>query len=121
MRTLGAAAVLASMMLTVAGVAGAQAKKSGASKPKSGNTQVGSGTHVFPAGAKMAVESGDPSKAEEFMVRLSFPAGTISPPHFHPTDEHVRVHRESFPVGMGDQLDASKTKKLAACYTGTTR
>jgi len=67
----------------------------------------------------MAVERGDPSKAEEFTVRLSFPAGYKIPPHFHPTDEHVRVHEGEFLVGMGDQLDASKTKKLTAGDTGT--
>ena len=30
---------------------------------------------AFPAGAKMAVERGDPTKSGEFTVRLSFPAG----------------------------------------------
>ena len=120
MRTLGAAAALAAMMLTVTAVAGAQAKKGGASKSKNAETlKWGPAPDAFPAGAKMAVESGDPSKAEQFIVRLSFPAGYKIPPHFHPTDEHVRVHEGEFLVGMGDQLDASKTKKLTAGDTGT--
>lgn len=121
MRTLGTAAVLASMMLTFATVAGAQAKKGGASKSsKSAETlKWGPAPDAFPAGAKMAVESGDPSKAEEFVVRLSFPTGYKIPPHFHPTDEHVRVHEGEFLVGMGDKLDAAKTKKLTAGDTGT--
>ena len=120
MRTLGAVAALAGMMLTVTTVAGAQAKKGGMSKSKNAETlKWGPAPDAFPAGAKMAVESGDPSKAEEFVVRLSFPTGYKIPPHFHPTDEHVRVHEGEFLVGMGDQLDASKTKKLAVGDTGT--
>ena len=110
-RTLGAAVALAAMMLTFTTAAGAQAKKSGAKSSKSTETlKWGPAPDAFPAGAKMAVESGDPSKAEEFVVRLSFPAGYKIPPHFHPTDEHVRVHEGEFLVGMGDKLDASKTK-----------
>src|SRR5436190_23310883 len=113
MRTLGAAAALAGMMLTITAVAGAQAKKGTATKASkdAATLKWGPAPDAFPAGAKMAVESGDPSKAEEFVVRLSFPAGYKIPPHFHPTDEHVRVHEGEFLVGMGDQLDASKTKK----------
>src|SRR6476660_7672684 len=43
---------------------------------------------VFPAGAKMAVLQGDPSKTQLFTVRLDIPKGYRVPPHFHPTDEH---------------------------------
>ena len=39
----------------------------------------------------MAVESGDPTKSGEFVVRLSFPDGYVLPLHSHPTDEHLRV------------------------------
>lgn len=60
---------------------------------------------VFPAGAKMAVLQGDPSKPELFTVRLEFPAGYTIPPHFHPTDEHVTVISGTFLVGMGDKAD----------------
>ena len=74
---------------------------------------------VFPAGARMAVERGDPSKSGEFVVRLSFPKGYTIPPHFHPTDEHVRVRSGTFLVGMGDVVEASKTMKMAANDTGT--
>jgi quercetin dioxygenase-like cupin family protein len=74
---------------------------------------------VFPAGAKMAVERGDPTKSGEFVVRLSFPAGYRIPPHWHPTDEHVRVRSGEFLVGMGDMVDQNKTMKLAAGDTGT--
>jgi len=120
MRTLGVAAV-AGVVLTFATAAGAQAKKGGAAKSSktAATLKWGPAPDAFPAGAKMAVESGDPSKAEEFVVRLSFPTGYKIPPHFHPTDEHVRVREGEFLVGMGDQLDASKTKKLAVGDTGS--
>jgi len=121
MRTLGAAATVAGVMLMFATVAGAQTKQSGATKaPKTAATlNWGPAPDAFPAGAKMAVERGDPSKAETFVVRLSFPAGYKIPPHFHPTDEHVRIYKGEFLVGMGDKLDATKTMKMSAGDTGT--
>lgn len=67
---------------------------------------------VFPAGAKMAVVSGDPSQAQEFEVELSFPAGYKIRPHFHPTDETVEVKRGTFLVGMGDHFNLKKTKTM---------
>ncbi len=69
---------------------------------------------VFPAGAKMAVLQGDPSKAEIFTVRLEFPAGYTIAPHFHPTDEGVTVISGTFLVGMGDKADFVQAKKLLA-------
>jgi quercetin dioxygenase-like cupin family protein len=69
---------------------------------------------VFPAGAKMAVLQGDPSKAEVYAVRLDMPSGYKVPPHFHPTDEHVTVISGTFLVGMGDSLDAAHTTALPA-------
>ena len=56
---------------------------------------------VFPAGAQMAVISGDPSKAAPFVVELKVPDGYQIPPHFHPTDETVTVKEGTFNVGMG--------------------
>jgi quercetin dioxygenase-like cupin family protein len=69
---------------------------------------------VFPAGAKMAVLQGDPSKAEGYAVRLDMPSGYKIAPHFHPTDEHVTVISGTFLVGMGDSLDAAHTTALPA-------
>jgi quercetin dioxygenase-like cupin family protein len=69
---------------------------------------------IFAAGAKMAVLQGDPSKTEQFTVRLDLPSGYIMAPHFHPTDEHVTVIQGTFLVGMGDKVDASKTMRLPA-------
>ena len=74
---------------------------------------------VFPAGAKMAVVSGDPSKAAPFTVQLSMPAGYVLPPHFHPTAEHVTVKSGRFWVGMGDVMKAAKMMAKAAGDTAT--
>ena len=45
----------------------------------------------LPAGAQMAVVSGDPGKAGMFKVQIKMPADYAVPPHHHPTDEMVRV------------------------------
>ena len=74
--------------------------------------QWGPAPAVFPAGAKMAVVSGDPSKAELFQVELSLPDGYKIPPHFHPTDEVVEVKEGVFLVGMGDTFDPKKTSPM---------
>jgi quercetin dioxygenase-like cupin family protein len=67
---------------------------------------------AFPAGAQMAVISGDPSQAENFTVELKLPDGYRIPPHFHPTAETVTVKKGTFQVGMGDTLDLAKTKTM---------
>jgi quercetin dioxygenase-like cupin family protein len=69
---------------------------------------------VFPAGAKMAVLSGDPGKAALFTVRLDMPNGYTIAPHFHPTDEHITVISGTFRVGMGDKVDAAHLMTLPA-------
>ena len=69
---------------------------------------------IFPAGAKMAVLSGDPSKAGQFVVRLKLPAGYRLPAHQHPTDEYVTVISGDFSLGMGDKLDPAKSAHLTA-------
>lgn len=76
---------------------------------------------VFPAGAKMAVVSGDPSKAEMFTIELSMPKGYKIPPHFHPTEEAVEVKKGTFLVGMGDTLDVAKANLMKAGAKGRYR
>jgi quercetin dioxygenase-like cupin family protein len=73
---------------------------------------------VFPAGAKMAVVSGDPGKADMFTIQLSMPDGYRIPPHFHPTDEDVKVMKGTLLVGKGDTLDLSKANAIKAGGTG---
>jgi quercetin dioxygenase-like cupin family protein len=67
---------------------------------------------IFAPGAQMAVLSGDPSKAGEFVVRLKVPAGYQFAAHHHPTDEYVTVISGDFSLGMGDKLDTSKGAAL---------
>ena len=67
---------------------------------------------VFPAGAKMAVLQGDPSKAEPVTVRLDMPSGYTIAPHFHPTAEAITVLQGDFLIGMGDKIEKTKTMSL---------
>ena len=69
---------------------------------------------VFPAGAQMAVLSGDPGKAGTFVIRLKIPAGYKIPAHHHPTDEYLTVISGDFSLGMGDKLDETKSADLTA-------
>lgn len=71
-------------------------------------------TPRLPAGAEMAVMSGDPSKSGSVSVRLKFPANYKIPPHFHPTDEHVTVISGSLMFGLGDNIDAKATQTVEA-------
>ena len=67
---------------------------------------------ILPAGARLAVLEGDPSKAGPFTMRLDMPAGYRIPPHFHQADEHVTVISGAFQVGMGDTFDVGKLTTL---------
>jgi ketosteroid isomerase-like protein/quercetin dioxygenase-like cupin family protein len=67
---------------------------------------------VLPAGAKMAVVSGDPGKAELYVVRLQVPAGYRIAPHWHPTDEHVTALAGTVALGMGDSFDQKALKDI---------
>jgi anti-sigma factor ChrR (cupin superfamily) len=64
--------------------------------------------NVLPAGAQIAVVSGDPSKDGLYVVRLKMPAGYKIPAHNHPTTEYVTVLSGTFNIGMGDKLDPQK-------------
>ena len=65
----------------------------------------------LPAGAKMAVVSGDPGKTGPFVIRAKFPANYTVPPHSHPGDEVVRVlSAGALTYGMGDKVDANSGK-----------
>jgi quercetin dioxygenase-like cupin family protein len=67
----------------------------------------------LPAGAQLAVLSGDPGKAGMFTIRLKFPANYTVAPHHHPTDELVTVIDGQMSVGMGDKLDKAKAAALS--------
>jgi quercetin dioxygenase-like cupin family protein len=71
---------------------------------------------LLPAGAKIAVLSGDPTSNGPYTLRLKFPAHYAIPAHSHPTDEHVVVVSGALTFGMGDQLakGAATNKTLTA-------
>ena len=60
---------------------------------------------ALPAGAQVAVVSGDPAKAGPFVIRLKFPGNYVIAPHWHPTDESVTIIDGKLSLGMGDTLD----------------
>src|SRR5690348_5707914 len=63
------------------------------------------GPPSLPAGAKMAVVSGDPGKKGQFKIQLKMPADYAVPPHSHPTDEVVSVLSGKLHYAMSDKMD----------------
>jgi quercetin dioxygenase-like cupin family protein len=98
------------MVVLVSGLLGLSAPA--AAQMNSTDLKWGPAPAVFPAGAQMAVLSGDPTKSGLFVIRLKMPAGYKIPPHQHPTDEYVTVVSGDVGVGMGDKLDTAKSSKL---------
>jgi quercetin dioxygenase-like cupin family protein len=101
------------MLLTLSGAAALQA----ADMPgpvQANEIKWGPAPPVLPAGAKIAVLSGDPAGTGLVTIRLKMPAGYKIPPHWHPTDEHVTVISGSLALGMGDVIDATQSKTLKA-------
>jgi len=77
--------------------------------------QWGTAPPMLPAGAQIAVLSGDPSKAVPFTIRLKFPAHYAIPAHSHPSDENVVIVSGALTFGMGDKLakNAAGNKTLS--------
>jgi hypothetical protein len=69
----------------------------------------GPAPNVLPAGAQIAVISGDPSKEGLYVVRLKMLANYKIAAHNHPTADSGDFH-----LGMGDKLDAQKGQLLRA-------
>jgi quercetin dioxygenase-like cupin family protein len=72
------------------------------------------GPASLPAGAKMAVLEGDPTKEGPFVMRLQAPDGYHIAPHTHPKTERVTVISGTMLLAMGDNLDRSAAKTLKA-------
>jgi uncharacterized protein (TIGR02246 family) len=64
----------------------------------------------FDPGMKLAVLSGDPGKAGEYVLRLMFPAGYKFPVHWHPGVENLTVVSGNFLLGMGNSADWNAVK-----------
>ena len=69
---------------------------------------------MLPAGAQIAVLSGDPGKPAPYTVRLRFPANYAIPAHSHPTDENITVVTGTLFLGMGTKLDKAAGTSLGA-------
>jgi len=82
----------------------------GASAKTAPDLKWGAAPPALPAGAQMAVVSGDPGKAVMFKVELKMPAGYAVPAHWHPTDETVTVVSGKIGYGMSAKLDKAKAK-----------
>ena len=76
----------------------------------------------LPGGATFAVVSGDPGKAGRFTVQIKMPADYAVPPHWHPTNERVKVLSGQVHYGMNDKLMSSaKTLKAGHSVTMTAK
>ena len=67
---------------------------------------------ALPAGAEVAVLSGNPKKSGLYTMRVKLPDGYKVPPHWHPVDENVTVLKGTFNVGRGEKFDQDATQEL---------
>jgi quercetin dioxygenase-like cupin family protein len=102
--------MIRTLMLTVCAASIAGSAASAQVMPK--DLKWGPAPPGLPAGAQLAVLSGDPTKQGMFTIRLKFPAGYSVAPHHHPTPELVTVMEGSLSVGMGDTADWAKASSL---------
>jgi quercetin dioxygenase-like cupin family protein len=56
-------------------------------------------------GLQYAVIEGDPSKEGIYVVRVKFPPGVMTRPHYHPEDRHAIVIKGTWYTGTGDTFD----------------
>jgi ketosteroid isomerase-like protein len=68
----------------------------------------------LPAGAKIAVVSGDPTQAQPFVIRAQVPAGYKVPPHWHPGTENLTILSGTVALGMGEQFDEAAMTQIGA-------
>ncbi|HEU4474766.1 MAG TPA: cupin domain-containing protein [Gemmatimonadales bacterium] len=68
---------------------------------------------ALPAGAKVAVVSGDPAKAGPFTIRIDMPPDYAIRPHHHPTVENVRLIEGTLHFGHGPKYDQQAMKAVA--------
>lgn len=68
----------------------------------------------LPAGAQVAVLTGDPASDGFFVLRLKMPDGYKIPPHWHPVTENTTVLSGEMLFGTGDVFDESKMQALPA-------
>ncbi|MBI3343638.1 MAG: cupin domain-containing protein [Gammaproteobacteria bacterium] len=67
----------------------------------------------MPAGTRIQVLEGNPTRAGLFTMRVKLPAQTTLMPHSHPEDERVTVLSGGAYVGFGNKVDLAKAKQFA--------
>lgn len=65
-----------------------------------------------PAGMKMIMVLGDPTKAGPYVFRAQIPAGYKLPPHRHPDERSVIVLKGTYWSGVGENYDQAAMKKF---------
>ena len=65
-------------------------------------------------GPQQAVIFGDPSKPGVYVIRVHFPPGFHSNPHFHSQDRHATVIKGVWWNGTGEELDFNKARPVTA-------
>jgi quercetin dioxygenase-like cupin family protein len=63
-------------------------------------------------GVQYALIEGDPSKEGIYVVRVKFPPGLMTRPHYHPDDRHAIVIQGTWYTGTGDTFDPDNTMGL---------
>lgn len=61
------------------------------------------------SGMQRAVIAGDPSQPGLYVIRVKFPAGTMSRNHWHREDRHATVISGTWWTGTGDEFEPDKT------------
>jgi len=65
-------------------------------------------------GPEQAVLFGDPSKPGLYVIRVRFPPGAHSNPHFHSQDRRATVIKGVWWNGVGEELDFNKAVPMKA-------
>ncbi len=65
-------------------------------------------------GVKVAVIEGDPKAPGIYVVRVKFPPGVMTRPHFHPEDRYAVVLKGTWYTGTGDSFNPAGTVALKA-------
>ena len=66
------------------------------------------------SGVKFAAIYGDPTKPGPYVIRVIFPVGIMSSPHFHSEERHVVVVKGTWFTGTDDKWDPSTAVGLPA-------
>jgi ChrR Cupin-like domain len=110
MRTLLICCTVASVALGTAALPAQAQDKHTTVTPK--DLKWGPAPPIIPAGARLAVLSGNPTAEGPFIMRLQLPPNYKLAPHSHSKTEDVTVISGTLTMGMGDKIDVKAGKAL---------